>query len=452
MSPFPSRLGGSARFALAVGLVAALGSAGGAGAQGGASGPELQVNSYTTSSQARPRVARNDAGDFVVVWESLGSSGTDVEGLSVQGRRFSAAGEPKGADFQVNTVTYEYQAGPDVVMGPAGEFVVAWRSSYLFTPWAYYDLVAAQRFDAAGVPAGGELSIGDRVVRPPGLARDAAGNFVVVWSTAPGGWGYDPYWRVSGARYDAAGQFLASFAVDSDADQPLEDPALAADGPGHFVVTWSGQASGGPDFDWGVEALRYDEEGIPQGSAFQVNVETAQIQNAPAVALDPTGRFVVAWQSLRSNGGDLSGWSIQARRFAADGTPLSGDLQVNTLTSGNQQLPRVAADSLGNFLVVWQSDVSDATDTSGSSIQARWFDADGSPLGAEFQVNTYTPGAQTYPAVAVRDRDNFVVVWQSDGSSGNDHDSSSIHAQRFGLPFLDGFEGGDTARWSATVP
>ncbi|MBP1641763.1 MAG: repeat-containing protein, partial [Acidobacteria bacterium] len=94
MSPFPSRLGGSARFALAVGLVAALGSAGGAGAQGGASGPELQVNSYTTSSQARPRVARNDAGDFVVVWESLGSSGTDVEGLSVQGRRFSAAGEP----------------------------------------------------------------------------------------------------------------------------------------------------------------------------------------------------------------------------------------------------------------------------------------------------------------------------------------------------------------------
>jgi hypothetical protein len=440
------------RLAAGVGLVAAWGCVASAGAQGGASGAELQVNSYTTSTQARPRVALDEAGDFVVVWQSLGSSGTDLEGLSVQGRRFSAAGVPQGGDFQVNTVTYEYQAGPEVVMGPAGEFVVAWRSSYLFTPWAYYDLVAVQRFDAAGVPAGGEITAGGRVVRPPGLARDGAGNFVVAWSTASGVWNYDPYWRVSGGRFDAEGQLLSSFAVDFDDDEPLEDPAVAADGPGDFVVAWSGQASGGPDLDWGVEAQRYDTNGFPQGSAFQVNVETVQVQNAPAVAMDPTGGFVVVWQSQRSNGGDLSGWSIHARRFAADGTPLSGDLQVNTLTSGNQQRPRVASDALGNFLVVWQSDVSGSTDTSGTSIQARWFDADGSPLGAEFQVNTYTTGAQAEPSVAVRDLDNFVVVWQSDGSSGNDHDSSSIHAQRFGIPFLDGFEAGDTARWTATVP
>src|SRR5262249_9561399 len=53
-------------------------------------GGEFQVNTYTTSGQGRPAVAGDGAGNFVVVWESGGSAGSDTFGLSIQGQRYTA--------------------------------------------------------------------------------------------------------------------------------------------------------------------------------------------------------------------------------------------------------------------------------------------------------------------------------------------------------------------------
>jgi len=60
----------------------------------GAEGPEpesvqLQVNTYTAESQNLPSVVANVDGDFVIVWHSYGSSGTDTSGCSIQGQRYS---------------------------------------------------------------------------------------------------------------------------------------------------------------------------------------------------------------------------------------------------------------------------------------------------------------------------------------------------------------------------
>jgi hypothetical protein len=59
-------------------------------ASGNAVGPEFQVNSYTTNRQFFPSVSVDADGDFVVVWESLGSAGTDTSGDSIQGQRYQA--------------------------------------------------------------------------------------------------------------------------------------------------------------------------------------------------------------------------------------------------------------------------------------------------------------------------------------------------------------------------
>ena len=75
-----------------------------------------------------------------------------------------------------------------------------------------------------------------------------------------------------------------------------------------------------------------------------------------------------------------------------------------------------------------------------------------SPNGGQFQVNTYTTRDQYSPAVAVDGQGNFVVAWESFGSSGTDTDSFSIQAQRYDALFRDGFEAGTTARWSTSVP
>jgi hypothetical protein len=89
------------------------------------------------------------------------------------------------------------------------------------------------------------------------------------------------------------------------------------------------------------------------------------------------------------------------------------DFQVNGFTPGNQANPAVAVGAGGNFLVVWDSEVSAGTDTDGSSIQGRLLAADGTPLTDDFQVNTVTPGDQLEPAVAATPGGDFVVVWRS---------------------------------------
>src|SRR2546430_390177 len=51
-------------------------------------GGQFQVNTYTTSFQFRPAGTGDGAGNFVVVWESDGSAGSDTSGFSIQGQRY----------------------------------------------------------------------------------------------------------------------------------------------------------------------------------------------------------------------------------------------------------------------------------------------------------------------------------------------------------------------------
>jgi hypothetical protein len=463
MNRVPSPPGSVGRLALAFGLVAALGSARGADAQGGASGPEFQVNTYTTDAQQGPAVGVDAQGEFVVVWQSWGSGETDTYHWSIQARRFAAGGAPLAAQFQVNYWTYsnhyiEQEGPPAVAVGAQGEFVVGWGDTECFSPLpygCYYGMVAVRRFDAAGLPLGIETDVNDLDLgSPPELARAAStGNFVVVWSGTRSSGTDDSEASVQAKRLDADGQELGSqFQVNTYTQSPQEDPAVAADAGGNFVVVWSSRQSSGPDDFRSIQAQRFDADGVAQGAEFQVNTYTTGDQQAPGVAMAPAGNFVVVWESSGSAESDTSGRSIQARRVAADGTPLGDDFEVNAYTTGDQVQPRIAIDALGNFLVVWRSDGSGATDTDSTSIQARWFDADGNAQGDQFQVNTYTTSAQNTPSVAVRDRDNFVVAWQGDGSGGTDTSAGSIHARAYGLPFLDGFESGDTSHWTSTAP
>jgi hypothetical protein len=68
-------------------------------------------------------------GSFVVVWSSLGSSGSDTSGYGIQAFRVSATGAPLGSQFQVNSYTTGDQHFPAVAADADGSFVVAWQSN-----------------------------------------------------------------------------------------------------------------------------------------------------------------------------------------------------------------------------------------------------------------------------------------------------------------------------------
>jgi len=100
-------------------------------ADGTAEGDELQVNTHTTGSQGRPVVATDDDGNFVVAWTAYGyfNPPPDGDAGGVFAQAFAHDGAPLGSEFQVNTYTTGYQNDPDIAVNAAGEFVVAWTSA-----------------------------------------------------------------------------------------------------------------------------------------------------------------------------------------------------------------------------------------------------------------------------------------------------------------------------------
>ncbi|MDH3593418.1 MAG: VCBS repeat-containing protein [Rhodospirillales bacterium] len=369
-------------------------------AVGDAAGRQTRVNTETADNQRFPAVATAPDGDYVVVWQSQGQDG-DLYGVFAQ--RFDAAGTALGPEFPVNAATTKGQRNPAVAMDADGDFVVAWESGQGTT----YDIFA-RRFDAAGTPLdANEFQVNTtttNVQRVPAVAMDDAGNFVVAWE----GLGLDGSFNaVFARRYDAAGGALGGeFQVNTHTTLSQEMPAVAMDFDGDFVVAWqSGEQDG--DF-YGVFVRRYDAAGNPLDvSEVQVNNFTTGSQQNPAVAMDFDGNFVVAWRSDQQDGDNFG---VFVKRFDAAGTALDGaDIQVNVTTTGSQTNPAVAMDFDGDFVVAWHGDgLGD-----GFGIFARRFDAAGTALGGEFLVNTVTAQAQTSPAVAMDADGDFVVAWES---------------------------------------
>lgn len=143
--------------------------------------------------------------------------------------------------------------------------------------------------------------------------------------------------------------------------------------------------------------------GQPVGNEFPVNTYFSGQQAVPDIAMDAVGNVVVVWQS---DGQDGDGLGIFGQRFDAVGNPLGGEFQVNAYTPGDQAFPVVASDANGNFVVVWQSD---GQDGDGLGVFGRRYDLFGNQFGVEFQVNTYTTGDQRHPDVASDANGNIII-------------------------------------------
>jgi hypothetical protein len=153
---------------------------------GASLGGQFQVNTYTTDMQWYPSVASDAAGNFVVVWESRGSVGSDTSSYSIQGQRFDNAGASLGGQFQVNTHTPSGQVRPSVASDAAGNFVVAWSGNTSAGSDTSYLSIQARRFDSTGAPQGGDFQVNTYTTSnqyASGVATDSAGKFVVVWDS-----------------------------------------------------------------------------------------------------------------------------------------------------------------------------------------------------------------------------------------------------------------------------
>lgn len=103
--------------------------------------------------------------------------------------------------------------------------------------------------------------------------------------------------------------------------------------------------------------------------------------------------------------------------------PLQG--QVNTSIASAQQNPSTAMDGDGNYVIVWESFGTDGDDY---GIYGQLYHKGGAKNGNEFKVNYTTAKAQRYPDVAMGDEGDFVVTWMSEDQDG---DSWGVYFQQY---------------------
>lgn len=350
----------------------------------------------------------------------------------------AATAQLLGPEFQVNSFTTYYQGGSAVAADGAGNFVVVWVS---LSQDGSGDGVFGQRFDTAGNPVGIEFQVNTHTTNNQHgnqVAMDGAGDFVVVWSTYnQDGSGSG----VFGRRYTASGAPAGGeFQVNAFTTFDQDSPAVAADGAGSFVVVWRSLFQDGPDF--GIFGQRFDAAGARVGGEFQVNTYTTKNQAFPRVAADSVGNFVVVWESYDEYGTHRE---LFGQRFHSTGTPAGNEFQVNSYTTGEQFAPGLAANGFGEFVVTWSTWYQDGSWT---GVSGQRFDATGAPAGGEFQVNSYTTGNQSHAAVAVDPAGGFVVTWSSYDQDGS---GNGVFGQRFspaGGPVGSEFQiNSSTTRW-----
>ncbi len=324
-------------------------------------------------------------------------SSDNVGGMSLNVSR--AATVPCN-EFRVNTFYEGHQSSNDVAMNDNGYFVIVWEDAS--GQDGDSNGVFGQQFNPSGDLLNGQFQVNTTTIGGQSggnVAIDSEGNFVVVWSDLSG----DDH-NIMGKLYDANGNVVKDeFRVNTTLEFNQIAPDVAMDAVGNFVVVWRQAASGAE----GIYGRCFDAGGTPLGDEFKINDRPQPETNADAqVAMRHNRSFVVTW----GESDDGNGSGIYRRRYDASCLPLEDPQSVNTTTADDQQLPAIAINDFGDFVIAWQSKQQDGD---GLGIFARTFDASGNQLCGEFLVNNETAGDQSRVDVAMKNSGEFTITWTS---------------------------------------
>jgi len=410
-------------------------------------GSSFKVNDNTgISYQYYSEISTDESGNFTITWEDhrLGFNG------DIFAQSYLNDGTTIDVNFKVNDDEgSENQESPSIAKDSSNNFIISWtdyRSDYGYN----YGDIYAQRFSIDGTALGNNFKVNDDTIGnilqyASSIAADADGNFIITWTDFRSGYCSDVYAQ----RYSSDGTALGSnFIVNNIGSSMHYGPAVVCKKNGDFIITWGDSDDGGlnryrfrqlndskileSDFSTknkGTEpdiyAQQYLSDGTPLGENFMVNDDVEYTyQECPAIAVDTSGNFIIAWEDNRN--GD---WDIYIQRYLSDGTPLGSNFMVeDSVVSDYQWGASISIDESSNFFVAWKDNRNGDFD-----IFAQRYLNDATAIGNNFQVNSDTGYMhQSSPCISANGNGNFIITW-SDRHSGN-HD---VYAQRYlsnGLP------------------
>jgi len=123
--------------------------------------------------------------------------------------------------------------------------------------------------------------------------------------------------------------------------------------------------------------------------------------------MSPEGDFIITWHGFSESG---EGYDVFARAYDRTASLIGPEFQVNSTAPGWQMFPDVDIDAEGDAVIAWQSRPPGETEY---GIFARMFDSNGQALGDEFPVDDGMGGTHESPAVSMRTRQAYTIIWQS---------------------------------------
>ncbi|MGK7890197.1 MAG: calcium-binding protein [Leptolyngbyaceae cyanobacterium] len=390
---------------------------------------EFLINTTTDFIEAGPQVAIDGQGNFVVVWASENLADLLEQGIFF--RRFdNTADDIDNADIAVDTTTQNDRlSDPTVAMADDGRFVIVWEDDDDAGEGTELR-IAAQLYEADGDADGSEFSITSDLTSsnfsPDVAINQTTGDFVVTWLEVDDN---DGDRSILARRFDSDGEALdnedivvETLEADDFAEgQSIDDPAIATDSSGNFIITWEQNLNdSNSDNGRDIYARLYDSSSNAVTNAFIVNNEQEQSQFQPDIAADAEGNFTIVWESVAIDDIDRNR-GIFARRFSDSGTALDVEFAVSAPdpTDRFETNPAIGIDNLGNTLITWTSVEVDGN--TGFDIFAQQYDQNGTAVGSSFQVNAddQEDGNQARSAVAIGPDGKAVVVFQGDLQSTN---------------------------------
>jgi Ca2+-binding RTX toxin-like protein len=202
------------------------------------------------------------------------------------------------------------------------------------------------------------------------------------------------------------------FRVHSHTQAYQQAPSITALASGGYVVIWED----GLEYEGGLLGQAFDSNGAPAGNLFRVTTTIWGDQAYAAITALPGGGFVAVWDNYDT---EYGAHSTRGQIFTGAGVKVGPEFRVSA-DSEWMQYP-AAIDDLpgGGFVVTWYDRGGQDGDSSEGAIMAQVFDPAGAKVGSPFLVNSVTSGNQNMPAVAGLASGGFAIAW-TNGSDGRD--------------------------------
>ena len=183
----------------------------------------------------------------------------------------------------------------------------------------------------------------------------------------------------------------------------------------NIVIVWARDLADGSGL--GIQARIETANGTVIKNDFLVNNYTYLNQYSPNIEALKDGSVIV-FQSLHQESPAYN-TGIYAQKFDQLGNKIGEEFRVNEYIFSNQELPKIAVNKEGSFLIIWQSYNQDG---SGKGVYARLYDKNAIALTSEFIVNLQTAGNQDFPDVTAIEDNSFVCTWQNQRFESEGHD------------------------------